>query len=47
MQLELTIIDAFTDTVFKGNSAGVIMLEDWLDDTLMQSNAMQNNPSKD
>ena len=46
MQLELTIIDAFTDTVFKGNSAGVIMLEDWLDDTLMQSIAMQNNLSE-
>ena len=46
MQLELTIIDAFTDTVFKGNSAGVIVLEDWLDDTLMQSIAMQNNLSE-
>lgn len=46
MQLELTIIDAFTDTVFKGNSAGVIMLEDWLDDTLMQSIATQNNLSE-
>ena len=46
MKLEITIIDAFTDTVFKGNSAGVIVLEDWLEEDLMQSIAMQNNLSE-
>lgn len=46
MKLEIHIIDAFTDTIFKGNSAAVIMLEDWLDATVMQNIAMQNNLSE-
>ena len=45
MQLEMTIVDAFTDTVFKGNSAAVIVLDKWIDDALMQSIAMQNKLS--
>lgn len=37
MQLEINVIDAFTDTVFKGNSAAVIITESWLSEKLMQS----------
>ena len=46
MQLEINVIDAFTDTVFKGNSAAVIITESWLSDTLMQSIAFENNLSE-
>ena len=46
MQLEINIIDAFTDSVFKGNSAAVIITENWLSNTLMQSIAMENNLSE-
>ena len=46
MQLEINVVDAFTDTVFKGNSAAVIVTEDWLNDELMQSIAMENNLSE-
>lgn len=46
MQLEINIIDAFTDSVFKGNSAAVITTESWLSDELMQSIAMENNLSE-
>jgi len=46
MQLEINIIDAFTDTLFKGNSAAVIVTEEWLSDTLMQSIALENNLSE-
>ena len=46
MQLEINVIDAFTDTVFKGNSAAVILTDSWLSDDLMQSIAMENNLSE-
>lgn len=46
MQLEINVIDAFTDKVFKGNSAAVIITDTWLDDVLMQSIAMENNLSE-
>ena len=46
MQLEINIIDAFTDTLFKGNSAAVIITDTWLDDNLMQSIASENNLSE-
>ncbi len=46
MQLEINIIDAFTDTLFKGNSAAVIVTDTWLDDALMQSIASENNLSE-
>ena len=46
MQLEINVIDAFTDSVFKGNSAAVIITDSWLDDGLMQSIAMENNLSE-
>ena len=46
MQLEINVVDAFTDTVFKGNSAAVTITDSWLNDDLMQSIAMENNLSE-
>ncbi|SLJ84443.1 PhzF family phenazine biosynthesis protein [Psychrobacter sp. DAB_AL43B] len=46
MQLEVNVVDAFTDTVFKGNSAAVIITDSWLDVELMQSIAFENNLSE-
>jgi len=37
------IVDAFTDTLFKGNPAGVCLLDEWLADALMQNIAAENN----
>ncbi|MCL2873433.1 MAG: PhzF family phenazine biosynthesis protein [Defluviitaleaceae bacterium] len=37
------IVDAFTDELFKGNQAGVCLLNEWSDDKLMQSIAAENN----
>lgn len=46
MQLAINVVDAFTDTVFKGNPAAVIITENWLTDDLMQSIALENNLSE-
>jgi PhzF family phenazine biosynthesis protein len=46
MELKMQIIDAFTDVLFKGNSAAVIITDDWLSDELMQSIAVENNLSE-
>lgn len=46
MKLKMFQIDAFTDTIFKGNSATVIILEEWLCDDIMQSIAIENNLSE-
>lgn len=46
MKLKINVIDAFTDVHFKGNSAAVIITEDWLEDELMQSIAFENNLSE-
>ena len=43
MQLEISVVDAFTNKVFKGNSAAVIITDKWLREDLMQSIAMENN----
>jgi PhzF family phenazine biosynthesis protein len=43
MKLSVSFIDAFTDTVFKGNPAAVIQLTEWLPDHVMQSIATENN----
>lgn len=43
MRLRIYQIDAFTDTVFRGNPAAVCPLDRWLSDTLMQKIAMENN----
>ncbi len=40
------IVDAFTDKVFAGNPAAVCVMDKWLDDTTMQSIAIENNLSE-
>lgn len=40
------IVDAFTDTVFKGNPAAVCLLDEWLSDTTLQNIAKENNLSE-
>jgi PhzF family phenazine biosynthesis protein len=46
MELEINVVNAFTDVAFKGNSAAVIITNDWLSDELMQSIAIENNLSE-
>ncbi|MGZ3848200.1 MAG: PhzF family phenazine biosynthesis protein [Flavisolibacter sp.] len=46
MKLPIYQVDAFADTVFSGNPAAVIPLEDWPEETLMQKIAMENNLSE-
>ncbi|GGY43364.1 phenazine biosynthesis protein PhzF [Bacterioplanes sanyensis] len=46
MQLEINIIDAFTEHVFEGNQAAVIITDDWLTEDLMQAIASENNLSE-
>lgn len=46
MKLTVYQVDAFADKIFRGNPAAVIPLEDWIDDTLMQQIAMENNLSE-
>jgi len=46
MKLKIHQVDAFTDTVFKGNYAAVIILEEWLEKELMQEIAAENNLSE-
>ncbi len=43
MRLPLYQVDAFTDTLFSGNPAAVILCDGALSDTLMQSIAAENN----
>lgn len=46
MDVTLYQVDAFTDTLFRGNPAAVCPLSEWLDDTLLQSIAEENNLSE-
>lgn len=46
MKLKIYQVDAFTQTVFKGNYAAVIILEEWLEKELMQEIAAENNLSE-
>jgi PhzF family phenazine biosynthesis protein len=46
MKIKMFQIDAFTDKVFKGNPAAVCILKDWLEDTIMQNIAQENNLSE-
>ncbi len=39
-------VDAFTDSLFGGNPAGVCPLEEWIDDAVMQKIAAENNLSE-
>jgi len=46
MTLKIYQIDAFAKEVFEGNPAAVVPLNSWLDDTLMQKIALENNLSE-
>ena len=46
MKLPIFQVDAFTETLFKGNPAAVVPLEEWPERKLMQSIAMENNLSE-
>lgn len=46
MKLTINIVDAFTDAQFKGNSAAVIITDEWLSDDVMQNIAIENNLSE-
>ena len=37
------VVDAFANELFKGNPAGVCILDNWIDDKLLQSIAFENN----
>ena len=43
MKLTVYQVDAFAEKLFTGNPAGVVPLEKWIDDSLMQQIAMENN----
>lgn len=43
MVLTIYQVDAFAEEIFSGNPAAVVPLEDWIDDSLMQKIAMENN----
>jgi len=46
MKIKMYQIDAFTDTLFKGNPAAVCQLDQWLADSLLQNIAQENNLSE-
>jgi PhzF family phenazine biosynthesis protein len=46
MKLTLYQVDAFTEKVFGGNPAAVIPLDNWIDESLIQKIAMENNLSE-
>ncbi|MBB1283805.1 PhzF family phenazine biosynthesis protein [Flavisolibacter sp. BT320] len=46
MKLTIYQVDAFAETVFKGNPAAIVPLEDWIEDSFMQQIAMENNLSE-
>lgn len=46
MDLAITIVDAFTDKRFAGNPAAVIIMQEWLSCSVMQSIASENNLSE-
>ena len=44
--MQYYVIDVFTDRLFKGNPAGVCLLETWLPDEILQNIATENNLSE-
>jgi len=46
MKLPVYQVDAFAESVFRGNPAAVMPLESWLPDDLLQAIAMENNLSE-
>lgn len=45
MRLQLYQVDAFSSKIFSGNPAAVCPLESWLDDSVLQAIAQENNLS--
>ena len=43
MQLPIYQVDAFTNTMFSGNPAAVVLLDEWLPDKILTSIAAENN----
>jgi len=46
MKLKINFVDAFTESVFRGNPAAVLISDKWLDDAAMQLIAAENNLSE-
>jgi PhzF family phenazine biosynthesis protein len=46
MKLAIYQVDAFAETIFQGNPAAVVPLEDWIEEELMQKIALENNLSE-
>lgn len=46
MQLKIDVVDAFTEVQFKGNSAAVILVDEWLAAETMQAIGSENNLSE-
>ncbi len=46
MELQIYQVDAFTTNLFAGNPAAVVPLAEWIDDSLMQQIASENNLSE-
>lgn len=46
MKLTIYQVDAFTNKPFGGNPAAIIPLQSWLEESLMQKIAMENNLSE-
>lgn len=46
MEIPLYIVDAFTNSPFQGNPAAICPLTAWLDDSVMQNIAAENNLSE-
>ena len=46
MKLPIFQVDAFTEHLFGGNPAAVVLLDEWLADRLLQSIARENNVSE-
>ena len=46
MQLQIYQVAAFTESQFGGNPAAVVPLATWIDDSLMQNIAAENNLSE-
>ncbi len=46
MKLPIYQVDAFTSRLFGGNPAAVVLLDEWLPDSVMQNIALENNLSE-
>ena len=46
MGMKQYIVDAFTDTLFRGNQAAVCVMDSWPEDQLMRNIAIENNFSE-